>query len=487
MTNHSKTLGLIFEAARHQRIRLSQSIIRGITAVVDAIILAGLGLIIFWVYLAGDELARLSDYLGLIVAQSLIVVLAFAAAGLYRFGRIIHPTRHGGTMISILIGMFLLLVTFVFALKISEQFSRVWIFSWLAASVVLIPAGRFAIANLVGRLAVRGDLGRNIAIYGAGTQGADLIKYIDGLKEPWNRIIGVFDDRKTRNETEDVGYQVNGTLDELVQTSRKHRVDEILIALPWGAAGRLAAITHTLSTLPTNIRLSPEFVGTDFLHRGTTLQYGIPMISIQHKPVTGWLALVKLTMDYLFGGLMLLLALPLITGIAIWIKLDSKGPVFFRQTRYGFNQKRIQVFKFRTMYVEDTDANAEQLTLKNDPRVTKAGALLRRFSLDELPQLFNVMLGEMSVVGPRPHALKAKAGGVLYDEVLDEYASRYRVKPGITGWAQVNGWRGNTDTEEDLLGRVEHDLYYIENWSILFDMQIVVRTFMVVLRGENAY
>jgi lipopolysaccharide/colanic/teichoic acid biosynthesis glycosyltransferase len=161
--------------------------------------------------------------------------------------------------------------------------------------------------------------------------------------------------------------------------------------------------------------------------------------------------------------------------------------VLFRQQRYGFNHQLIGMYKFRTMYVDRTDADAERLVERGDPRVTRVGAVLRRFSIDELPQLFNVLRGEMSVVGPRPHALQAKAAGRLYADVVDEYAVRHKVKPGITGWAQVNGWRGNTETEDDIIGRVEHDLYYIENWSLLFDFSIILRTIWVVLRTRNSY
>jgi exopolysaccharide biosynthesis polyprenyl glycosylphosphotransferase len=183
-----------------------------------------------------------------------------------------------------------------------------------------------------------------------------------------------------------------------------------------------------------------------------------------------------------------LIALPIMALAAIAIKLESKGPILFKQQRYGFNNQLIEVYKFRSMYTEMTDANAEQLTTRDDPRVTRVGAFLRRTSLDELPQLLNVLKGEMSVVGPRPHATRAKAAGKLYEDVVDGYAIRHKVKPGITGWAQVNGWRGNTDTEGDIMGRLEHDFYYIENWSVMFDLYIILRTIKAVIVGDkNAY
>jgi len=178
---------------------------------------------------------------------------------------------------------------------------------------------------------------------------------------------------------------------------------------------------------------------------------------------------------------------PLLLAIALLIKLDSPGPALFRQKRYGFNNRLIEVLKFRTMYADQSDANAEQLTRRNDPRVTRIGAFLRRTSLDELPQFINVVRGEMSIVGPRPHALSAKAGTLLYQEAIKYYDARHRMKPGITGWAQVNGWRGETDTVEQIKKRVEHDLYYIEHWSILLDLKIIARTILGGFTGHHAF
>ena len=176
----------------------------------------------------------------------------------------------------------------------------------------------------------------------------------------------------------------------------------------------------------------------------------------------------------------------LLTAIAI--KLDSRGPVLFKQKRYGFNNELIEVYKFRSMYVDQCDATASKLVQKDDPRVTRVGAFIRKTSIDELPQLFNVVFkGNLSLVGPRPHAVHAKAEDRLYDEAVDGYFARHRVKPGITGWAQISGWRGETDTNEKIQRRVEHDLYYIENWSVLFDLYILAKTPLALARAENAY
>ena len=183
----------------------------------------------------------------------------------------------------------------------------------------------------------------------------------------------------------------------------------------------------------------------------------------------------------------LLLLAPVMLAVAAAIKLDSHGPVLFRQKRHGFNNELIEIFKFRSMYVDRCDANAANLVTKGDSRVTAVGRFIRKTSLDELPQLFNVVTGSLSLVGPRPHALQAKAAGRLYHAVVDGYFGRHKVKPGITGWAQIHGWRGETDTPEKIQKRVEHDIYYIENWSPLLDIYILFKTPFALLKSDNAY
>jgi lipopolysaccharide/colanic/teichoic acid biosynthesis glycosyltransferase len=184
----------------------------------------------------------------------------------------------------------------------------------------------------------------------------------------------------------------------------------------------------------------------------------------------------------------LIAVLPVLAVIALAVKLDSRGPILFKQKRYGFNNDSIDVYKFRSLYAEATDLTAERQVVKDDPRVTRVGRIIRKASLDELPQLINVVFkGNLSLIGPRPHAINAKAEARLYDEAVDGYFARHRVKPGITGWAQINGWRGETDTHEKIQKRVEHDLYYIENWSLLFDLYILARTPFALVKTENAY
>jgi exopolysaccharide biosynthesis polyprenyl glycosylphosphotransferase len=240
--------------------------------------------------------------------------------------------------------------------------------------------------------------------------------------------------------------------------------------------------------LPVDIRLSAHTNKLRFRPRAYSYLGEVPVLDMVDKPITDWDVVMKWLFDKVVGSVALVLASPLMLLTAIAVKLESRGPVLFKQKRYGFNNELIEVFKFRSMYVDQCDATASRLVQKNDPRVTKVGAIIRRLSIDELPQLINVVFkGNLSLVGPRPHAIHAKAANQLYDEAVDGYFARHRVKPGITGWAQVNGWRGETDTEEKIQRRVEHDLYYIENWSVLFDFYILIKTPLALAGHENAY
>jgi exopolysaccharide biosynthesis polyprenyl glycosylphosphotransferase len=205
------------------------------------------------------------------------------------------------------------------------------------------------------------------------------------------------------------------------------------------------------------------------------------------KPLGDWGSILKSIEDKVIAAIAVVLLAPVMALVALAIKLESRGPVFFKQKRYGFNNELIEVYKFRSMHNNMSDADAAKLVTKGDPRVTRVGRFIRRTSLDELPQFFNVLRGELSLVGPRPHATKAKAADRLYNDVVDGYFARHKVKPGITGWAQVNGWRGETDTAEKLQRRVDHDLYYIENWSLAFDLYILWRTPISLFNPENAY
>lgn len=435
---------------------------------------------------------QLSLYAVAIAITTYAVIQAFRFSGLYTFERIVRPASQILRIAGVATAVFLLVLAAAFLLKISESYSRVWAISWLVTSIMAIVTVRFVFASLTRSAARKGLLKRRIAIYGVSQVGRNFVEKLSSSAEPWNECVGVFDDRKSERLDENTARPPDsaaaGTLDELVEAARSQRIDEIFVLTPFkGSNARIDHIMAKLSVLPARINLQVCDGLAKYLRNDVKRQHGISSIRVFDQPIVGWMGLTKRTFDLAVSLLVLLVALPIFLVIAIAVKLDSPGPIFFRQYRYGFNNRLIPVWKFRTMYQDNADKNAEKLTTVNDPRVTRVGRILRKTSLDELPQLFNVINGNMSLVGPRPHATRAKAGGRLYQDVIEGYASRHRVKPGITGWAQVNGWRGETDTDEKIIKRVEHDLHYISCWSIALDIKIILKTMQIIFRDENAY
>ncbi len=475
--------------AQLRRKTLSRRVVSGLLALGEALIVMGAGLAIYAIYVPSDAAGSFPQYLIAIAVYAVFLWQIFTFSGLYRLNRFVKP-RLNWPKIAVLCWLAASILVFCsFALKISADFSRVWASSWLISVIILLPLFRVGMTRYIRRSAVAGMLTKNIVIYGSGENGSRLIERIEELGEPWNRIVGVFDDRVGRVPRICGSFQVAGNSDALIKHAQRNGSDEVLLAMPLASPQRYIELVNKLRPLPVNIRVVPDLAILDIPNLPTSSggSFGIPMISILRKPVSGWGAFGKRAIDIGLTGMAVLIGLPLIAVISALIKLDSRGPVFFKQKRYGFQNEIINVLKFRTMYVDREDADAEKLTSRNDPRVTRVGKWLRRFSLDELPQLFNVMRGEMSLVGPRPHAMSAKAGGILYEDVIATYGLRIKVKPGLTGWAQVNGARGNTETEEDLKKRVAHDLYYIEYWSVALDLRIILMTFWIVFKGENSY
>lgn len=468
---------------------VSNGMMACLVACADCLILLCSGLAAYMLY-PGWNIERYLMYLSATGIYALLTVLLFSIAGLYNIDAIFdtfHTRKQLPKIVMLCTVAFLILVTAAFALKISTWFSRHWAFFWLIASIASIYVVRLLARQLLLKWARSGRLTRNIAIVGAGDQGQLLYDFLKNQPYPWIQVVGVFDDRSERVSNAIDGGQLAGNIETLLGMARQTRIDDILVALPWGAEDRILTILNKLQILPANIRLSPDLVGFKFPFHSYSYYNGVPALNVFDKPLSGGDYLIKSIEDKVLSLLILMLIFPILMVIAVLIKLDSPGPVLFRQKRYGFNNQLIEVWKFRSMRVDQQDDNAAQLTTRNDPRVTRLGRLLRKTSLDELPQFFNVLTGEMSIVGPRPHATEAKAAGMLYENVVHQYAARHKVKPGITGWAQVNGWRGDTDTEEKIRKRVEYDIDYINNWSLSRDLLIILKTVTVVLGDQNAY
>jgi len=463
-------------------------VVSGAVRTVEFLIVAALGFVIYLAYVDYEGENANVIYLGAVLIAATANMAIFQALNLYRmpaFNSFVRSfTRIVFAWTVVMAGM----MSLAFFFKVSADFSRVWIASWYASGLVALFGERLALSFLAKRWIREGRLYRRAVIVGGGSEAEHLIKALEASADTDIRIVGIFDDRgPDRVSPLIAGYPKLGNIDELVEFARHSRLDLLIVSLPVTAEKRLLELLKKLWVLPVDIRLSAHTNKLRFRPRTYSYIGNVPFIDISDKPIADWDFVKKWLFDKIVATLALIVLAPLMGLIALAIMLDSKGPVLFRQKRLGFNNEKIDVFKFRTMYADATDAEASKLVTKDDPRVTRVGRFLRKTSLDELPQFFNVVKGDLSLVGPRPHALKAKAADKLYADAVDGYFARHRVKPGVTGWAQINGWRGETDTQEKIQRRVEHDLYYIENWSVTFDLYILLMTPFALLKGDNAY
>jgi Undecaprenyl-phosphate glucose phosphotransferase len=466
----------------------SEQIPRGLQVLFDflAILAASLGcwLVVLW----QRDPASVGRYLFASLLSAAVAVSALGYSRMYDFDVVTEPQSHLRGLVGSLLATFLALLFLSFSLGHADAaYSRVWAYSFFVTALLLLLLERFLWSGVIYRLARRGQLSRNVVIIGAGENAVMLLRSLIGPQNPWVRVVGIFDDRHRRLGDQIEGLQVRGGIPELLDFARTERIDDIFVALPWTAEMRLFEIFDQLQAIPANVHLSPEMISNRMERAHFVPYFGITALRVTKKPIEGWSYVLKWLEDKVIAITAIILLSPVLVAVAIAIKLESRGPILFKQSRYGFNNKLIEVYKFRSMYHEKRDENAETLATKGDKRITRVGRIIRRTSLDELPQLFNVLQGGMSIVGPRPHATRAKAAGKLYQDVVQEYAVRHKIKPGITGWAQVHGWRGETDTEDKIKKRVEYDIYYMENWSILLDFEIMVRTVLAVLSSEGAY
>ena len=364
---------------------------------------------------------------------------------------------------------------------------RAWPLAWGLIGFVLLGAERAVLLRLLRRWDAAGRLARRVAVVGVSEFSREFIGRLRAEPHAYT-IVGLYDDRASRVPEVHAGVEVLGTVDDLLRASREKRVDVIVVALPLSAAERIAAVLDQLGSAVADICLTTDLAGLRYRHRQFAEMGANPVISVREHPMKDWRAVQKRAFDLAVGSLLLLVLAPVLALVALLVKLDSRGPVLFRQPRLGFNNRLFTCYKFRSMRHDAADLLADRQTTRDDPRVTRLGRVLRRMSLDELPQLLNVLEGSMSLVGPRPHAPNTKAADRLFGDVVATYALRHRVLPGITGWAQVNGWRGETQTVEQLEKRVACDLYYIENWSLGLDLKILFLTlWREVFRSRAAY
>jgi len=462
----------------------SKVVLAGLVRGGDLLLIVLTALIAYWLR---HETLQIPPRYGIaVVIGVLLAWQVFHAFGLYEFRSLSRLVWQLSRLITAwgLVAMGLIAV--VFFTKTAEEFSRAWAGAWFASAWLALVATRIFLKLRLRAWQKRGWLTRRVAIVGAGNNGRRLLRHLSRRGTGAGiAVVGVFDDRKTRIPPEQLeGTTIRGGLDDLIDRCRNDEIDDVLVALPWRADNRLMEIAKKLRQVPVDLRLAPEPIGFRLSNGSMQEVSGLPMLTMFERPLTDWSHVIKLIEDKLLGGLILLLVAPLMLLIALAIKLDSRGPVLFRQQRFGFNNNLITVWKFRTMHDAQYTDDAVRQATRNDPRVTRLGALLRRTSLDELPQFFNVLGGSMSIVGPRPHAVTHNE---QFARTVNQYYARHRVKPGITGWAQVNGLRGETDTAEKLERRLEHDLHYIDHWSPWLDLKIIVMTLFVGLVHKHAY
>jgi putative colanic acid biosynthesis UDP-glucose lipid carrier transferase len=372
-----------------------------------------------------------------------------------------------------------------YALKVSGEYSRLAIGTWFLLTPLVLSAWRVAESVVWTNLRVRGYNTRSAAIVGAGEQGKRVAETIQ--RSPWMgiRLLGMYDDREPAPDrvSKDLPSPLLGKMDDLLERGRSGEVDIVYLTLPVSNQERIVQMLNDLSDTTASVYMVPDMFLFSMFH-GEWVQIGpLAGVSVFETPFQGVSGWVKRAEDLLIGfGALALAALPMAL-IALGIKATSRGPVLFKQTRYGLDARPFTIYKFRTMTVCEDDDDLTQAT-PNDPRVTRIGATLRRLSLDELPQVFNVLGGSMSLVGPRPHAA---AHNEYYRKLISGYMTRHKVRPGITGWAQANGWRGETEDFEKMRARVEYDLWYIRNWSLSLDLRILVMTALRGFRDPNAY
>ena len=377
--------------------------------------------------------------------------------------------------------VFLILLVVSQLSKSYFAFQQSWAIAWFFTAGGLLATSRFALRLLLRWFRSRGFNFRNIVIVGAGRLGQQISEQLQTASWTGFNIVGFFDDNPDLVGKSVNGIPVQGSIEEVTQTFGDKHVDQVWIALPLRSETRIRSVLHQLRHSTVEIRLIPDIFSFQLLNHSLSDVAGIPVLDLSTSPMSGTNRIIKAVEDRVLASLIVFILSPLLLLIALGVRKSSPGPIFFKQRRHGWNGKPVEIWKFRTMYLHPEEF--VQAT-KNDERITPFGRFLRKTSLDELPQFINVLQGRMSIVGPRPHPLMLNEE---FKNMVPQYMQRHRVKPGITGWAQVNGWRGETDTISKMEKRVEHDLYYIENWSLWFDIKIILMTLFTGFTHKNAY
>ncbi|MFL9864824.1 undecaprenyl-phosphate glucose phosphotransferase [Paraburkholderia fungorum] len=421
----------------------------------------------------------------------LLVVVFFPALGIYQSwrGKPLYDLLcrvAGGWLIVEVTG-----VLISFSLHRSDSLSRLWLVYWAVATIVLLVVTKVIVYSILRGLRREGFNQRAVAIVGGAPYGRFLIEQMRSRPEAGFSPVVVFDEDGSINPYDDPdvcdaieGVPVERDYARMLQLVRQRAIRELWLALPISKEKAIHRFVMDLKNDFVNIRFIPDVRSLTLFNQPMVDLLGVPAINLAASPITDLRVLPKRIFDRLFALAALTALAPVMLVIAAMVKLSSPGPVFFRQKRKGIDGNQFEIYKFRSMKMHKEEVGKITQATRRDPRITAVGAFLRRTSLDELPQFINVLRGEMSVVGPRPHALEHDD---IYKDLVKGYMHRYRIKPGITGWAQINGYRGETDRIEKMMGRVKLDLYYMQHWTFWLDIKIVVLTLWKGFVGSNAY
>lgn len=478
------------DARTHFPLQISKWRLVAISQVLEAIIVAVTSLLTISVYLQVGKI-NLGYYFMATIVVIVIAQLFFKKFGLYRMEVLTDYKRAARETVKAWALTFLSVAMISFLARPADSFSRVWAVGWFCGGAAILLAERYFIWRIFRSCIRRGLFMQRIVLVGATDLAIQFIRKMRNNKFGI-AIDGIFDNRLPKEigakEGKIEGVSLLGTVDDLLDYSRTQPVDTVIITLPMNAESQLREIIRTLRLQPLNVALLPGTLALEPVKANPSVAAELPgifVMPVSQRPLSEWAFVVKRMLDFVLGTVALAAFSPLLLAVALTIKYQSPGPILFRQERFGFRGEKFFVYKFRTMH--HAAQPSEKLTARGDSRIYPFGAFLRKTSIDELPQLFNVLKGEMSLVGPRPHVPTARAADRLYYEVVADYGTRHRVRPGITGWAQINGWRGPTETVDQICKRVEHDTYYIDNWSLSLDLWILFLTMFRGFVGKNAF
>lgn len=459
------------------------AIVPSLVLLLDSLALVGVGYLTFH-FLVYYSFETAGLYWTAIIFNWLVTVALMYFAGLYEMEPMFRPLKVVDRVIVATLTSFMLLLAATFSIKQAQDLSRLWGAVFLPASFLAVCTSRTIASFALHKLSGLESFNRKMVIVGGGAQLDAMLRFMENSKPRFFRLLGLFVDDSKAVAGRKTGYRVLGSVEDVAEFARANAVDDIVIALPWSQDTAIMSLIEKLRELPSNLHLGSDLIGFRVsLRRNDDLLDGLPLSQVMGKPLTGWDVIFKAIEDYVLGTLLLIILSPFLLLVALLVKLDSPGPVLFTQKRLGFNNQIFDIYKFRTMTYRPEEQGPTVQASRDDPRITRIGRILRRLSIDELPQLFNVLNGTMSIVGPRPHAIDHNEE---YSQKIRGYFARHRVKPGITGLAQVMGYRGPTETVDKMEMRVKYDIEYTDNWSPMLDLKILLRTVAICISGKNA-